>query len=425
MKLLINLAILFLCCIGVSGQTYRKEICVGFRVSSSEIDLDYGDNASNLAEIVGLLTDVQRNPNMEITGVSFCGSASPEGRSLLNKQLVADRCASLEHYIRQRVDLPDSVVFKCDKTDVWQKLAIYVERSDMLHKDDVLYQIRQTPEYTYNAKGTLVDSRKKRLMDMNFGRTWNYMLREFFPSIRNASILMVYIKQKETKQTKQTEIPQEVKTPIQSVDTIPQEISPEETQPMPAAKSSRYFAIKTNMLYDALAIPNIGVEVSLGRRWSLAADWMYAWWSNNNKHRYWRVYGGGLSARKWFGHASEQKPLQGHHIGINAQILTYDIEFGGKGYMAGEPEGSLWNRLNYAFGAEYGYSMPIAKRLNIDFSLVAGYMGGRYYEYIPIDGHYVWQATNNRHWWGPTKIEVTLVWLLGNNNYNVKKGGNK
>lgn len=54
MKLLINLAILFLCCIGVSGQTYRKEICVGFRVNSSEIALDYGDNASNLAEIVYL-----------------------------------------------------------------------------------------------------------------------------------------------------------------------------------------------------------------------------------------------------------------------------------------------------------------------------------------------------------------------------------
>ena len=194
---------------------------------------------------------------------------------------------------------------------------------------------------------------------------------------------------------------------------------------MPAAKCSRYYALKTNMLYNALAIPNIGVEVSLGRRWSLAADWMYAWWSNNSKHRYWRVYGGGLSARKWLGHASELKPLQGHHIGINAQILTYDFEFGGKGYMAGEPGGSLWNRLNYAFGAEYGYSMPIAERLNIDFSLVAGYMGGRYYEYIPLDGHYVWQATNNRHWWGPTKIEVTLVWLLGNNNYNVKKGGNK
>lgn len=73
MKLLINLAILFLCCIGVSGQTYRKEICVGFRVNSSEIALDYGDNASNLAEIVGLLTDVSAIP---IWKLRVCRSAA-------------------------------------------------------------------------------------------------------------------------------------------------------------------------------------------------------------------------------------------------------------------------------------------------------------------------------------------------------------
>lgn len=105
--------------------------------------------------------------------------------------------------------------------------------------------------------------------------------------------------------------------------------------------------------------------------------------------------------------------MHGHHIGINAQLLTFDFEFGGTGYMAGVPGGTLWNRMNYAFGAEYGYSMPIAKRLNIDFSLVAGYMGGRYYEYKPLDGHYVWQATKNRNWWGPTKLEVSLAWFLG------------
>ena len=71
--------------------------------------------------------------------------------------------------------------------------------------------------------------------------------------------------------------------------------------------------------------------------------------------------------------------------------------------------------------------MPIAKRLNIDFSLAAGYMGGRYYEYIPLDGHYVWQATKDRKWIGPTKLEVSLVWLLGhgNNNTKTKKGGEK
>ena len=133
-----------------------------------------------------------------------------------------------------------------------------------------------------------------------------------------------------------------------------------------------------------------------------------------------RITAGDVSLRKYFGAMAAEKPLQGHHIGINAQMLTYDIEFGGKGYMGGKPGGTLWDRMNYTVGAEYGYSMPVARRLNIDFSLAAGYMGGRYYEYTPLDGHYVWQATKNRKWIGPTKVEVSLVWLLGHGNYNTK-----
>ncbi|MCD8273384.1 MAG: DUF3575 domain-containing protein, partial [Alistipes sp.] len=27
------------------------------------------------------------------------------------------------------------------------------------------------------------------------------------------------------------------------------------------------------------------------------------------------------------------------------------------------------------------------------------------------------------HWFGPTKAEISLVWLLGRGNYNEKKGG--
>ena len=42
------------------------------------------------------------------------------------------------------------------------------------------------------------------------------------------------------------------------------------------------------------------------------------------------------------------------------------------------------------------------------------------YEYIPIDQCYVWQATKNLHYFGPTKVEVSLVWLIGRGNYNKK-----
>ena len=33
--------------------------------------------------------------------------------------------------------------------------------------------------------------------------------------------------------------------------------------------------------------------------------------------------------------------------------------------------------------------------------------------YIPLDGHYVWQTTKNRRWFGPTKAGISLVWLIG------------
>lgn len=86
--------------------------------------------------------------------------------------------------------------------------------------------------------------------------------------------------------------------------------------------------------------------------------------------------------------------------------------------MGGKPGGAIWNKMNYAMGAEYGYSLPIARKLNIDFTLGVGYWGGIYHEYKPRNQYYVWQATKERRWVGPTKLEVSLVWLLGRENAN-------
>lgn len=85
----------------------------------------------------------------------------------------------------------------------------------------------------------------------------------------------------------------------------------------------------------------------------------------------------------------------------------------------------MGNKYNYGGGLEYGFSLPVARRINIDFTLGVGYLGGQYYEYTPIDGHYVWQATKQRHWFGPTKAEVSLVWLIGRGNSNRQKGGDQ
>lgn len=186
-----------------------------------------------------------------------------------------------------------------------------------------------------------------------------------------------------------------------------------------------YMGIKTNMLYDVAAIPNIGAEFYLGENFSIAANYAHAWWKNDAKNFYWRYYGADASIRYWFGKASRIKPLQGHHIGLNYQILTYDFQLGNKGIMAGMPSGNLADRANHIVALEYGYSLPIARRLNIDFSIGAGYHWGLFEEYIPVDGHHVWQATKRRQYFGPTKLEISLVWLIGCDNYNKNKGGKR
>lgn len=190
---------------------------------------------------------------------------------------------------------------------------------------------------------------------------------------------------------------------------------------VPELQKAFYMSLHTNMLYDATTIPNIGAEFYLGKNISLAGNWWYAWWKSDSRSRYWRTYGGYLAGRYWLGSAAKRKPLTGHHLGVYAQMMLYDFEWGGKGYMSGNCGRNIFDHPTYGFGVEYGYSLPVGRRLNIDFTLGLGYLGGRYYVYTPADGHYVWLSTHNRHWWGPTKAEISLVWLLGHGNIN-KKG---
>jgi len=164
------------------------------------------------------------------------------------------------------------------------------------------------------------------------------------------------------------------------------------------------FALKTNLLYDLAWVPNIALEFAITDHWSVAADWNYAWWSQDFRNHYWRTYGGNIEARYYLNNKNGRL-LTGHHFGAYAGILTYDVEWGGKGYM-----GEKWSKV---FGLSYGYSAPIGSRLHLDFEIGIGYFGGEYYEYSPQGDKYFWEQTKNRRWFGPTRAEVTLVWMLG------------
>ena len=166
-----------------------------------------------------------------------------------------------------------------------------------------------------------------------------------------------------------------------------------------------FVAVSTNTLYDALLVPNVGVEFNIYDNWTLSVNGMWAWWTKQDINWFWRVYGGEASIKKYFGKRSEYRSMTGHHLGLYGQALSYDLSAGHFGRMAPD--------LCYGGGIEYGYSFPVTNVLNIDLSFGVGYLGGRFYDYVEQDGHYAWRATVNQAWFGPTKAAVSLVWLIG------------
>ena len=169
-------------------------------------------------------------------------------------------------------------------------------------------------------------------------------------------------------------------------------------------------AIKTNLVHDALLTPDLGIEVGIARKFSLSAEGVWAWWSRSERHRYWRIYGGWLEMRCWLGELSHRRALSGHHVGIYGSLLEYDFEFGGRGWQSPS--------LTYGVGVSYGYSFPVSSRLNIDVSARFGYSCGELIKYRPQCGTYVCQSHSYNRYFGPTGLEVTLVWFPGRGKKN-------
>lgn len=171
-----------------------------------------------------------------------------------------------------------------------------------------------------------------------------------------------------------------------------------------AHEAGRQLAVKTNLLYDAALVPNAGVEYHFGNGWAAGADWNCAWWSDMGRNRFWRIYGGEVDVRRYFGGLHKERPLSGHHIGLYGQGFTYDFELGARGQLS---------EFSYGAGVSYGYALPVSKSLNLDFCLGFGYLGGDYKVYDPDGGCYVWKETRGRHYFGPSRLEISLVWLIG------------
>lgn len=393
-----------------SRQKDSLDFTIYFRVGKSAVEPDFRGNSSKLSKIVDELTHL--NQEGTLRKLYFFSSTSPEGGLELNRRLSERRLQRLYEYIGSRVAIPDSI---CEFSSIgidWKALSASVSQSDAGYREEVVHELAGE-DAGYGERCT-------KLMELSHGDAWKDMYRRFFPSLRMGRLILYY--DDRLYATTLPSVPAGgYKPEIPLPDLSPATVSLPDVSPASPQKKHRFvMAVKSNLLYDVALVPNVGVEFYLKNNWTLGGNWMYAWWKNDDRHRYWRVYGGDVYARKYLGKAASLKPFAGHHLGVYAQMLTYDFELGGRGYMGGKPGGDIWDLAHKGAGIEYGYTLPAGRRLHVDFSLAVGGLFGTCHEYTPVNGWYVWDKTKKISWVGPTKLEISLVWLLGNGIFNEK-----
>lgn len=401
MKRILSIALIAMVAI-ITSEVYAQKMVrdtigvrIFFRQSKVELLPNFKGNEARLDSFVTELHRIQTDPNYAFRSINIKGGASPEGTVRFNRWLSRQRADRITEYLYENTATPlseDQITFEYPGVD-WEGLKRYVLADSLVpSREQVLYII------DHPGPG---DDRVARLKKLNWNIPWQYLFLKYYPPLRGSQVQIIFDRVFRLDSLKEATFkPLNFEIPVVPP---PMKLIPRPMLPF-------YAALKTNLVYDALLIPNVGIDIYMGNNWSTVINWEYAWWKSDKTHWYWRVYGGDIEIRKWFGKKSLEKPLTGHHIGPYFQLVTYDFETGHRGY-----QGRRWTK---AAGIAYGYSMPLRERLNLDFTIGLGFHWGQFYEYKPIDTHYVWQKTRNRMAITPTKIEVSLVWLIGHLNAN-------
>lgn len=163
-------------------------------------------------------------------------------------------------------------------------------------------------------------------------------------------------------------------------------------------------ALKNNILYDLVLAPNVEVELSIGRRWSLNTEYKCPWWLNGRHDFCYQLLSGGMEARYWLGNRRVRNKLTGYFLGAYTEGGAYDFQL--------KEENGVRGRYYTASGLTCGYVRRIAGCFAVEFSLGIGYLTTEYRKYTSYKEDLVWANGGRYHFIGPTKAKVSLVWHI-------------
>ncbi len=375
-----------------------------FRINSYFFEPDFSNNAYELQRI----DSIMQNEDLlfGLDSVVIRATASLDGLETNNATLAANRAKTVKRILSTRYEDIDSAMIRTHSiAEDWNEFReMVVADLKIPYRAEVL-RIIDDNRRTLDAKEWLLRTMYKRA-------TWNYLAKNIFPRLRyGASVVLYYnINKIESRRLED----------VVTIDSVlieePVKVSPPAIAPrIVEFKKKPLFAIKTNLLYDAVSVLNIELEVPIGERWSVAGEWTFPWWDidnsqSNSKRIFLQTVNGTLETKYWLGDRTKRDVLTGWFLGLYGGGGKYDFENKYEGY-----QGEFWHA-----GISGGYAHKLNKKgsLRMEYALGLGYMYSdyRYYEdHFGHDGlwHPIRQSIGKFNWVGPTRLEVSLVWFLG------------
>ncbi|MBP1630483.1 MAG: hypothetical protein H6Q15_1376 [Bacteroidetes bacterium] len=385
-----------------------------FQINSSTINNNYWTNSHTVKSLNDFLLGVKAK---DIDSIKVFSNSSPDGNQNFNIKLSQERAQSIKHYFDIKYShIPQVKLISQSNGENWNLLReLIIQDTNIPSKQAVLYIIDKVKN---------LDQREKQLKRLNKGKPYRYILRNIFPFLRNSSTTIIYHKKKiniikpsqreEKKVLPQTEFiePKIIIEPVEQGKTQDSIVEKDEPKPEDSDISSKpivlrerfQLGLKTNLLYYLALAPNIEIEIPI-KRFSINAEYQFPWYVNNKKHFAYQILSGSIETRYWL--KKQERILSGYFIGAYIGRGIFDLQF--------SEEGTQGDIL-FSTGVSGGYSKPISKNFNIEFSLSLGYFKSNNINYYAYEDLLIKKSSSLLTYFGPTKAKVSLVWIINNNN---------
>lgn len=376
-----------------------------FSHDKAVLDAGYLKNAQHMDTLRSVLEKASR-----IDSIAIYSYSSPEGTRSHNVELSLQRAEAVRDFIL--TNLPESTAL--DPNDIhlfsmgenWKGLTEELEANyHLLNRDRVLKIMHA------DIPG---DTKKWRLRNLDNGFTYSWIIQHHMPILRVATWVGVYASEPEVE-------PDTVPVPEPEPEIVPEpEPVLEADTLVPAVEEVKKprrlkWALKTNLLYDAALLPNIGIEYyPRNSHWTVLADYTFSWWSNKKKHFYMQAINGSLEARRYF----KKDVHTGHYLSAYGNANLYDFSFDAE---------RAWQGEGWGVGLGYGYVWRPWKntRWRLEAFVRVGYYHSVYDPYHAGDAgsdkyYYDWDEPienfirrNHRlRWIGPTGAGLTISYDL-------------